>query len=86
MHCIRDSCFYYASLRDANLTCNLKLTRVSLIYRTEPATKKWKKLKRKKRVCSEVSVNSPWNSWSPEDEKEDYGGEDLQRRNVLSLA
>jgi len=48
MHCIKDSCFYYASLRDANLTCNLTLTRVSLIYRTEPATKKWKKLKRKK--------------------------------------
>jgi len=42
-------------------TCTQKLTQVSLIYHTEPTTKKWKteKLKSKKRVCSEVSVNSP---------------------------
>ena len=34
---------------------------VILIYRTEPTTKKWKaeKLKSKKRICSEVSVDSP---------------------------
>ena len=32
-------------IRDAILTCNQKLTRVSLIYRTEPTTKKWKKTK-----------------------------------------
>jgi len=34
----------------------------------EPTTKKWKteKLKSKKRICSEVSVNSPGNPWSPD--------------------
>ena len=43
------------------LTCAQKPTRVSLIYRTEPTTK----LKSKnKRICSEVSVNSPGNLWS----------------------
>jgi len=49
------------TIRDAILTCAQKLTRVSLIYRTEPTTKKWKtgKLKSKKRICSDVSVNSP---------------------------
>jgi len=30
------------TIRDAILTCAQKLTRVSLIYRTEPTTKKWK--------------------------------------------
>jgi len=32
----------------------------------EPITKKWKteKLKSKKWICSEVSVNSPGNPWS----------------------
>jgi len=40
----------YDTLRDAILTCAQKLTRVSLIYRTEPTTKRWKtvKLKSKK--------------------------------------
>jgi len=41
---------------------------------TEPTTKKSKtekKLKRKKRIFSEVSVNSPGNPWSKE-EKEGY--------------
>jgi len=33
----------YDTIRDAILTCNQKLTRVSLIYCTEPTTKKWKK-------------------------------------------
>jgi len=69
--------------------CNQKLTLVSLIYRIEPTTKKWKKqkkLKSKKRICSEVSVNSLGNPWSrPEEEKEGYGGKDLQKRKVLSL-
>ena len=53
-------------IRDAILMCNQKLTPVSLIDRTEPTTKKWKteKLKSKKWVCSEVSVNSPGNQWS----------------------
>jgi len=48
--------------------CNQKLTLVSLIYRIEPTIKKWekteKKLKSKKRICSEVSVNSLGNPWS----------------------
>ena len=54
------------TIRYAILTCAQKLTWVSLIYRTEPTTKKWKteKLKSKKRICSEVSVNSPGNPWS----------------------
>jgi len=30
------------TIRDAILTCAQTLTRVSLIYRTEPTTKKWK--------------------------------------------
>ena len=32
----------YNRIRDAILTCAQKLTRVSLIYRTKPTTKKWK--------------------------------------------
>ena len=53
-------CLSY-TIRDAIFTFAQKLTQVSLIYHTEPTTKKWKteKLKSKKRVCSEVSVNSP---------------------------
>jgi len=31
----------YDTTRDAILTCNQKLTRVSLIYRTEPTNKRW---------------------------------------------
>ena len=37
------------------------------MYRTEPTTKKWKTEQlesKKKRICSEVSVNSPGNPWS----------------------
>jgi len=41
-----------------------------------------KKLKSKKRICSEVLVNSLGN---PEEEKEGYGGKDLQKRKVLSV-
>jgi len=45
---ILDSCKRkYDTIRDAILTCAQKLTRVSLIYRTEPTTKKWKTEKRK---------------------------------------
>ena len=57
----------YNTTWDAILTCSQKLTWVSLIYSTEPTTKKWKteKLKRKKLVCSEVSVNSTGNPGSP---------------------
>ena len=52
------------TIRDAILTYNQKLA--CLIYRTEPTINKWKteKLKTKKRVCSEVSVNSPENPYS----------------------
>jgi len=39
---------YVVNDRDAILTCNQKLTSVSLIYRTEPTTKKWKNRKTKK--------------------------------------
>ena len=48
------------TIRDAILTCARKPTQVSLIYRTETTTKKWKreKLKSNKRICSEVSVKS----------------------------
>jgi len=52
----------------------------------EPTTKKWgktEKLKSKKRMCSEVSVNSPGICGaSPEEEQEGYGGKDLQNREV----
>ena len=43
--------------------------------------------KSKKLICSEVSVNSPRGirKVSPEEEKEDYDGKDLRKRNVLSL-
>jgi len=39
----------------------------------------------KKRVWSEVSVNSPGNPWSPEELKEGYGGKNSRKRKVLSL-
>ena len=55
----------------------------------EPTTKSGKiekKLKSRKRICSEVSVNSPENPWSQFwRRKEGYGGKDLQLRKVLSL-
>jgi len=74
----------YDTIRDAILTCAQKLTWVpSLIYRTEPTTKKCKaeKLKsKKKRICLKISINSP--RVSPEEEKEGNG--DLQQRKVLS--
>ena len=64
-------------------TCAQKLTIVSLIYRTGPTTKKWGKrtTKSKKRISSEVSVNSSGNPWvSPKEKKKGYGGKDLQKR------
>ena len=54
----------YDTIRDAILTCARKPTRVSLIYRTEPTTKKCKnrkKTKSRKQICSEITVNSPGN-------------------------
>ena len=60
------------TIREAILTCAGKPTRVSLIYRTEPTTKKCKteKVKSKKRICSEVTVKV-WEMHvvSPEEEK-----------------
>ena len=52
----------YDTIRDDILTCARKLTRVSLIHRTEPTSKNGKNRKTKK--CSIVSVNSPGNPWS----------------------
>ena len=54
----------YDTIRDAILTCARKPTRVSLIYRTEPTTKKCKnrkKTKSRKQIYSEITVNSPGN-------------------------
>jgi len=52
-------------------------------------TKNWGKeqLKVKKRISSEVSVNSMENRWRvrPEEEKEGCDGKDLQKGKVLSL-
>ena len=56
----------YNTIRDAILTCARKPTRVSLIYRTETTTKKWKteKLNSKKTDMLRSIVNSPRNLWS----------------------
>ena len=56
----------YDTIRDAILTCARKPTWVSLIYRTEPTTKKCKnrKTKSRKQICSEMTVNSPGNPCS----------------------
>jgi len=44
------------------------------------------KLRSKKRICSEVSVNSPGICGvSSKEEKEGCSGKDLQKREVLSL-
>ena len=54
-------------LRDAILTCARKPTWVSLIYRTEPTTKKCKNRKKTKsrtQICSEITVNSLGNPGS----------------------
>ena len=53
-----------------------------LTYRTEPTTKKCRieKLKSRKQICSEITVNSLGT-----EEKVGYGGKDLQKRKVLSL-
>jgi len=58
-----------------------------LIYRTEPTTKKWKTKKVKKTdMLRSIGKQSAGNPWSQSDEeKEGYGGKDLQERKVLSL-
>jgi len=57
---------WYDTIRDAILTCAQKLTWVSLICCTAQRTKKGKqkKLKSKKQLCSEVSLNSLGHPWS----------------------
>ena len=64
-----------------------KPTWVRLIYSKEAKTKKWRNIKKlKKRIYSDVSVNSPGNSWSQSGRrKESLGGKNLQKRKVLSL-
>jgi len=68
--CTNFTLFYAAwKIYDARCYFNVrsKADIHQLIYRTEPKIKKkWKteKLKSKKRICSEVSVNSPGNAWS----------------------
>jgi len=55
----------YDTIRDVILTCARKPTWISLIYRTQPTTKKCKnrKTKSRKQICSEITVNSPGNPW-----------------------
>ena len=48
----------YDTIRDAILTCARKPTRVSLIYRTEPTTKKWKTEKVKTDMLRRSKVNN----------------------------
>jgi len=79
------------TIRDAILTCARKLTWVSLIYRTEPTTKKCKnrKTKSRKQIWSEIglTVNCLGNpcSESRRRKRKGCGGKDLQKRTVLSL-
>ena len=54
----------------------------------EPRTEKWntEKLKSKKLICSEVSVTVRGiHGVSHEEEKEGYGGKDLQKRKVSAM-
>jgi len=73
----------------ASLTCAQKLTsQLSLPHESNnEKVENKKKLESRKRICSEVSVNSPRGirGVSPEGEKEGYGGKDWQKRKVLSL-
>ena len=71
------------TIRDAILRCNQKLTRVSLIYRTEPTSKKWKN--RKKLQVKMHMLRRGICAVSPDEEKEGYGGKDLHKRKFLSL-
>ena len=71
------------------LTCNQKLTRVTLIHRTEPTTKSGK-TENNWKVINRHAQKYRLTVWgirgvSPEEENEGYGGKDLQKRKVLSL-
>ena len=61
--------FLSFTIRDAILTCARKPTCVSLIYHTEPTTKKWKTEKVKNGYAQKYTV---WGIHvvSPEEEKE----------------
>ena len=72
----------YDTIRDATLTCALKLSRVSLIYRTEPTPKSGKKVKTD--MLSKQSGESV-ESVPKKKKRKGYGGKDLQKRKVLSL-
>ena len=69
------------------LMCAQKLTDASLIYHTEPKTntRKMKKTRRQKWICSEETVpgKKPWSQSGGGKEVE--GGNDLWNRKVLSL-
>ena len=75
------------TIRDATLTCARKPTWVSLIYHTEPTTKKCKKRKTeiRKQICSEITVNSLGNPCSESWRRKRKGcsGKDLQKRKVM---
>jgi len=63
---------------------------VSLIYRTEPKPKKWKKRKKLKKITKDMLISigkqSGWgiHGVSPEEE-EGYDGKNLHKRKVLIL-
>ena len=64
------------------------MTQVSLMYRKEPETKKWKKVKLKsKNGYAQKYQQTVWgiHGVGPEEEKEGYGGKNLQKKKVLSL-
>jgi len=77
------------TIRDAIVKCAQKPTRVSLIYHTEPTTKKWKNRKTKKVKNGYAQKRRKTvrriRGISPEEEKVGYDGKDLQKRKVLSL-
>ena len=76
-------------MQDAILTCAHKLIRVSLIYHTEPTTKKWKTEKNKKQKNRYAQVYRYTVHGicriSSEEEKEGYSGNNLQKRMVGSV-
>ena len=78
---------WYDTTRDDILTCARKLTRVSLIYRTEATTKSGKTEKKPLKIkhgCSEVSVNNPRiRGVSPEEEKKGYAREGFVEKEGL---
>ena len=77
----------YDTIRNAIPKCAQKLTLVSLIYRTEPKTKMWKRrTEKKKRIRLEVSVNSPGSPWSQSwRRKRKLRWEGFAKRKVFSL-